>query len=55
VTTDDLSAPLGQDRPRQRRRYKLPFSAPQAIAGLSGLFLVTFLGFAIFNHNPMGG
>ena len=55
MTTDDLSAPLGQDRPRQRRRYKLPFSAPQAIAGLSGLFLVTFLGFAIFNHNPMGG
>lgn len=55
MTTDDLSAPLGQDRPRQRRRYRLPFSAPQAIAGLCGLFLVTFLGFAIFNHNPMGG
>ena len=54
MTTDDLSAPLGQDRPR-KRRYKLPFSAPQAIAGLSGVFLVTFLGFAIFNHNPMGG
>lgn len=54
MTTDDLSAPLGQDRPR-KRRYRLPFSAPQAIAGLCGLFLVTFLGFAIFNHNPMGG
>ena len=54
MTTDDLSAPLGQDRPR-KRRYRLPFSAPQAIAGACGLFLVTFLGFAIFNNNPMGG
>jgi polysaccharide deacetylase 2 family uncharacterized protein YibQ len=54
VTTDDLSTPLGQDRPR-KRRYRLPFSAPQAIAGLFGLFLATFLGFAVFNHNPMGG
>lgn len=54
MTTDDLSAPLGQDRPR-KRRYRLPFSAPQAIAGLLGLFLVVFLGFAIFNQNPMGG
>lgn len=54
MTTDDLSAPLGQDRPR-KRQYRLPFSAPQAIAGLCGLFLTTFLGFAIFNHNPMGG
>lgn len=54
MTTDDLSAPLGQDRPR-KRRYRLPFSAPQAIAGLFGLFLAVFLGFAIFNQNPMGG
>jgi hypothetical protein len=54
VTTDDLSAPLGQDRPR-KRRYRLPFTAPQALAVLFGLFLVTFLGFAIFNDNPMGG
>ncbi len=54
MTTDDLSAPLGQDRLR-KRRYRFPFTAPQAIAGLFGLFLVTFLGFAIFNNNPMGG
>ena len=54
MTTDDLSAPLGQDRPR-KRRYRLPFSAPQAIAGLLGLFLVVFLGVAIFNQNPIGG
>lgn len=54
MTTDELSAPLGQDKPR-RRRYRLPFTAPQAIAGLLGLFLATFLGFAIFNTDPMGG
>lgn len=54
MTTDDLSAPLGQERPR-KRKYRLPFSAPQALAVMFGLFLVTFLGFAIFNDNPMGG
>ena len=54
MTTDDLSAPLGQDRPR-KRRYRIPFTAPQAIAAGLGLFLVTFAGFAIFNTNPMGG
>lgn len=54
MTTDDLSAPLGQDRPR-RRRFRLPFTAPQALTALFGLFLATFLGFAIFNNNPLGG
>ncbi len=54
MTTDDLSAPLGQDRPR-RRRFQLPFTAPQALTALFGLFLATFLGFAIFNNNPLGG
>ncbi|MES2750185.1 MAG: divergent polysaccharide deacetylase family protein [Pseudomonadota bacterium] len=54
MTTDDLSAPLGQDRPR-KRRYRLPFTAPQALTVVFGLFLAVFLGFAIFNRNPMGG
>ncbi|MEW6766881.1 MAG: divergent polysaccharide deacetylase family protein [Pseudomonadota bacterium] len=54
VTTDELSAPLGQDKPR-KRRIKLPFTALQALAVLLGLFLVTFAGFAIFNTNPLGG
>ena len=54
MSTDDLSAPLGQDIPR-KRRYRLPFTAPQALVTLFGLFLVTFLGFAIFNDNPLGG
>lgn len=52
--TDDLSAPLGQNAPR-RRRFRLPFTAPQAIVAVCGLFLLTFLGFAIFGRDPMGG
>lgn len=54
MTTDDLSTPLGQT-PSRKKRYRLPFSAPQAIAALCGTFLLTFIGFALFNSNPMGG
>ncbi|MHB0772167.1 divergent polysaccharide deacetylase family protein [Bradyrhizobium sp. 5.13L] len=54
-TADDLSAPLGQDKPRRSRRLRLPFTAMQLIAALLGLFLLTFAGFAIFNKDPLGG
>jgi polysaccharide deacetylase 2 family uncharacterized protein YibQ len=54
VTADELSTPLGK-KPARRRRYRLPFSGTQAIATLLGLFLLGFIGFAIFNDNPMGG
>jgi polysaccharide deacetylase 2 family uncharacterized protein YibQ len=54
-TADELSAPLGQKTERRKRRYRLPFTAFQALAGLLGLFLVAFAGFAIFNDNPLGG
>ena len=54
-TADDLSTPLGQDKVRQRRRYRLPFTGTQALAVLLGLFLVLFVGFAIFNDDPLGG
>jgi len=54
-TADDLSTPLGQKTARRKRRYRLPFTATQALAVLLGLFLVTFVGFAIFNDNPLGG
>ena len=53
-TADDLSTPLGR-QPARKRRYRLPITAPQAIAALLGLFLAAFLGFAIFNDNPLGG
>ena len=54
-TTDDLSTPLGQKKVRHKRRYRLPFTGTQALAVLLGLFLATFVGFAIFNDNPLGG
>ena len=55
-TADDLSTPLGQETVRKkRRRLRLPFTATQAIAVLMGLFLLAFLGFAVFNDNPFGG
>ncbi|MDE2330889.1 MAG: divergent polysaccharide deacetylase family protein [Bradyrhizobium sp.] len=54
-TADDLSAPLGQGAVRAKRRFRLPFTAMQALAALLGLSLATFAGFAIFNDNPFGG
>lgn len=54
-TADDLSAPLGQKKKVAKRRFRLPFTALQALAVLLGLFLVTFAGFALFTHNPLGG
>jgi uncharacterized protein len=52
---DDLSTPLGQETVRKPRRYRLPFTATQAVAVLMGLLLLGFLGFAVFNDNPLGG
>ncbi|MGO4717164.1 divergent polysaccharide deacetylase family protein [Bradyrhizobium sp. 2TAF24] len=54
MTTDDLSAPLGQG-PARKRRFRLPVTPPQVLAIGLGLFLVTFAGFALFNDNPLGG
>jgi uncharacterized protein len=54
-TVDDLSAPLGQKTERRKRRFRLPFTAMQALAALLGLFLLAFIGFALFNDNPLGG
>jgi hypothetical protein len=52
---DDLSTPLGQETVRARRRFRLPFTATQALAVLLGLFLAGFLGFALFGDDPLGG
>jgi polysaccharide deacetylase 2 family uncharacterized protein YibQ len=52
---DDLSTPLGQTTVKGKRRFRLPFTATQALAVLLGLFLVSFIGFAVFNDNPLGG
>jgi polysaccharide deacetylase 2 family uncharacterized protein YibQ len=54
-TVDDLSTPLGQQPVRRKRRFTLPFTATQVLAALLGLFLLVFLGFALFGNNPLGG
>ena len=54
MSSDDLSTPLGQTAPR-KRKFRLPFSAPQALATMLGVVLLGFTGFAIFGDNPLGG
>ena len=54
-TADDLSAPLGQQTARRKRRFRLPFTGMQALAVVLGLILVAFAGFAMFGDNPLGG
>jgi polysaccharide deacetylase 2 family uncharacterized protein YibQ len=52
---DELSAPLGQDSARGKRHFQLPFTGMQAVAGVLGLFLATFAGYALFHDDPLGG
>ncbi len=54
-TADELSTPLGQKTERPKRRFRLPFTAMQALAVLLGLFLVGFVTIALFADNPLGG
>jgi polysaccharide deacetylase 2 family uncharacterized protein YibQ len=54
---DDLNAPLGQDKTstQRKRRFKLPIGLPQAIVGCLGLFILTVVGSALINDDPLGG
>lgn len=52
---DDLSTPLGREVVRRRRRFPLPLSGMQALALLLGVVLAGFVGFALFNDDPLGG
>jgi len=54
-TADELSTPLGQKTEPKKRRFRLPFTAMQALAVLLGLVLVAFLTVALFTDNPLGG
>ena len=54
MSTDDLSTPLGQSTAR-KRRFRLSFNAMHALAAVLAVFLLGFVGFAIFNENPLGG
>lgn len=53
MTVDDLSAPLGQQPAKRRRR--LPVSVPQLVAGALALFFAVFVVWAIVGENPFGG
>jgi polysaccharide deacetylase 2 family uncharacterized protein YibQ len=55
VATDDLSAPLGQDTKTMRRRFRLPVTLPQVIAGALALAVLTFAGWALVVDDPLGG
>jgi uncharacterized protein len=58
--TDDLSAPLGQNResaPRWKRKLAatLPLLGLRALAGALACFTVVFLGWALIADGPLGG
>jgi polysaccharide deacetylase 2 family uncharacterized protein YibQ len=56
VATDDLNAPLGQDKPAKPSRLpRLPVGAPQLVAGLLVLSGAVVLGWAAFVNDPLGG
>ena len=54
MSTDDLSAPLGQHKAPKRRR-SLPIVVPRAIAGALGLPLAVLVGWAMLMNDPFGG
>jgi len=53
VASDDLNAPLGQDK--RKRLPKLPIAAPQLLAGMLGLFGLLVMSWALFVNDPLGG
>jgi uncharacterized protein len=53
MTADDLSAPLGRQPAKRRRR--LPITGPQAIVGALALFFAVFVVWAIVGDDPFGG
>lgn len=54
MTTDDLSKPLGQTKPR-KRRLRLPFGGLQVATTALAMFLLAFAGFVFFKDDPLGG
>jgi len=52
---DELSAPLGQNTKKKRGRFTIPIAVPWAVAGLLGLFVCAFAGWALMVNDPLGG
>ncbi len=56
MASDDLNAPLGQDKPKKLSKLpKLPIGAPQLVAGLFGLTGLFVLAWAALVSDPLGG
>jgi hypothetical protein len=53
VASDDLNAPLGQDK--KKKPPKFPVSGPQMLAGALGLSGLVVAGWALFVNDPLGG
>ncbi len=53
MSSDDLNAPLGQDK--RKGLPKLPAAAPQILAGVLGLFGIAVVAWAILVNDPLGG
>ena len=53
MSSDDLNAPLGQDK--RKGLPKLPAAIPQILAGVLGLFGIAVVAWAIFVNDPLGG
>jgi len=51
---DDLTTPLGQEA-KKKRRVALPLFVPQALAGVLGLSVATFLLWTATAEDPFGG
>ena len=54
MAADDLNTPLGQDTTKTRR-FALPISLPQAVAGVLALFLGAFVLWSLAVDDPFGG
>ena len=53
MTTDDLTAPLGQNKRKQR--LTMPITAPQAVAGVLGLLTLIVTAWTLLVDDPLGG
>jgi uncharacterized protein len=55
VADDDLSAPLGQNIKKKRRRFALPIRLSHLVAGALSLFLLVGAIWAVAVDDPLGG
>ncbi len=54
MAADDLTAPLGQNKP-SKRRFALSIGIPHLLAGVLGLPIVVFMVWTVMKDDPYGG